>query len=142
MKNKLRIVLDTNILLVSIPTKSPYHWIFEKLIANEFDLFISNEVLMEYEEIISRRFDYLVARDIIKALLILPNVYKISIHYKWNLIKEDEDDNKFVDCAINSNCHLLVTNDKHFKVLSEIEFPKISVMNINEFKQLVESNLS
>lgn len=82
MKSKLRVVLDTNILLVSIPKKSPHHWIFEKLIANEFDLFISNEVLMEYEEIISRRFDFSVARDIIKALLILPNVYKISIYYK------------------------------------------------------------
>ena len=63
------------------------------------------------------------------------NVFKISIYYRWNLIKEDIDDNKFVDCAINSNSHLLVTNDKHFQILKEIDFPKVKVTNIKGFAE-------
>ncbi|HSH52721.1 MAG TPA: putative toxin-antitoxin system toxin component, PIN family [Bacteroidales bacterium] len=133
MKNRLKVVLDTNVLLVSISSKSKYHWIYEKLLAKEFDLFISNEILMEYEEVISHKFNTSVARDVIKALLILPNVSKISIYYNWNLITEDSDDNKFVDCAINSNSHLLVTHDNHFNVLKEIGFPKIQIATIEEF---------
>ena len=133
MKNRLKVVLDTNVLLVSISSKSKYHWIYEKLLAREYDLFISNEILMEYEEVISNKFNESVARDVIKALLILPNVSKISIYYNWNLITEDSDDNKFVDCAINSNSHLLVTHDNHFNVLKEIDFPKIQIANIKEF---------
>lgn len=133
MKNRLKVVLDTNVLLVSISSKSKYHWIYEKLLAKEFDLFISNEILMEYEEVISRKFNISVARDIVKALLILPNVSKISIYYNWNLIAEDSDDNKFVDCAINSNSHLLVTHDNHFNILKEIDFPKIQIASIEEF---------
>ena len=105
---------------MSISSKSKHHWIFEKLLAKEFDLFISNDILTEYEEVISKKFNTSVARDVIKVLLILPNVFKISIYYNWNLIKEDSDDNKFVDCALNSNSHLLVTHDNHFNILKEI----------------------
>ena len=133
MKDRLKVVLDTNVLLVSISSKSKYHWIYEKLLSKEYDLFISNEILMEYEEVIAQKFNSSVARDVIKALLILPNVSRIPIFYKWNLITEDNDDNKFVDCAINSNSHLLVTHDNHFNVLREIDFPKIQIANAEEF---------
>ncbi len=141
MKNRLKVVLDTNVLLVSISSKSKYHWIYEKLISNEYDLYITNEILMEYEEVISKKYNSSVARDVIKALLILPNVYKISIYFNWHLIQEDIDDNKFVDCTINSNSHLLVTNDKHFNVLNEIDFPKVRFINIDSFsKELAKIN--
>jgi putative PIN family toxin of toxin-antitoxin system len=116
MRDRLKVVLDTNVLLVSISSKSKYHWIYDKLVDDEYDLFITNEILMEYEEVISLKYNFSVARDVIKSLLILPNVYKTSIYYNWKLIADDADDNKFVDCVINSNSHLLVTNDKHFQV--------------------------
>lgn len=141
MKDRLKVVLDTNVLLVSISSKSKYHWIYDKLVADEYDLFITNEILMEYEEIISLKYNSSVARDLIKSLLILPNVYKTSIYYNWDLITEDTDDNKFVDCAINSNSHLLVTNDKHFQVLKNIDFPKIGVTSIDDFALQLGKNL-
>lgn len=141
MKDNLKIVLDTNVLLVSMSSKSKYHWIYDKLVSGEYDLFITNEILMEYEEIISQKYNYSVARDVIKVLLILPNVHKTSIFYNWNLISEDSDDNKFVDCAISSNSHILVTNDKHFQVLKKIDFPKIEIANANDFAVLMGINI-
>jgi DUF1016 N-terminal domain len=36
-----------------------------------------------------------------------------------------EDDNKFVDIAIASNADYIITNDKHFKILSKISFTKV-----------------
>ncbi len=51
----MRIVLDTNVLLVSIPKRSPYRIIFDNLLANKFDLVISNEILSEYTEIIAQK---------------------------------------------------------------------------------------
>ena len=140
MKDNLKVVLDTNVLLVSISSKSKYHWIYDKLVSGEYDLFITNDILMEYEEIISQKYNYFVARDVIKVLLILPNVHKTSIFYNWNLISEDNDDNKFVDCAISSNSHILVTNDKHFQVLKKIDFPKIEIANANDFADLMGIN--
>lgn len=48
MKDRLKVVLDTNVLLVSISSKSKYHCIYDKLLSNEYDLFITNEILMKY----------------------------------------------------------------------------------------------
>jgi len=137
MKDRPRIVLDTNVLLVSISSHSKYHWIFQKLLKNDYDLYISNEMLLEYEEIVSVKFNPQVARDVSRALLMLPNVFQVNIYYEWKLIDADPDDNKFVDCAVSANVDYLVTNDKHFSVLKKIEFPKIEVINVSEFKKLL-----
>jgi putative PIN family toxin of toxin-antitoxin system len=137
MNSKPRVVLDTNVLLVSISSRSESHWIFQKLLQEEFEVVISNEIIYEYEEIISEKYSVEVAKNVIRALLLLPNVIKSDIYYKWSLIKTDEDDNKFVDCAVTSNAHFIVTNDKHFKPLKEIDFPSVKVINISEFKEIL-----
>jgi len=61
MDNRLKVILDTNILLVSISSKSKYHWIFSNLLNNKYELYVSNEILLEYEEIISSKYDKEVA---------------------------------------------------------------------------------
>ena len=48
----------------------------------------------------------------------------------FNLITSDPDDNKFVDCAICGQAEYLVSNDKHFKVLNDIQFPSITNVTI------------
>jgi putative PIN family toxin of toxin-antitoxin system len=137
MNNKPKIVLDTNVLLVSISSKSKCHWIFKKLLQEEFELVISNEILMEYEEIIQKKYSVEVAKNVIRTLLLLPNVNKGEVYFKWLLISTDMDDNKFVDCAVASNADFIVTNDKNFKSLKDISFPPIKIMNISEFKKLL-----
>lgn len=134
--NNLRIVLDTNVLLVSISSRSHAHWIFQKLIHGEFDLYITNEMLLEYEEVISEKYNDHVAKDVVRTLLKLPNVYQQIIYYHWNLISEDPDDNKFVDCAVSANAHYLVSHDRDLNVLDKLEFPKVEVVKIDEFKAI------
>lgn len=136
--NKLRIVLDTNVLLVSISSRSHAHWIFQKLLHGEFDLYITNEILMEYEEIISEKYNNRVAKDVVRTLLKLPNVCKQTIYYHWNLISNDPDDNKFVDCAVSANVHYLVSHDRDLNVLRQIAFPKIDVLKIDSFKMIFQ----
>lgn len=138
MKNRrLKIILDTNVLLVSISEYSQYHWLFKALINKEFDVYITNEILTEYEEIISKKISIDTANSVIRTLLELSNVFPTIIYYKTNFITEDPDDNKFVDCAFASNCDLLVTNDKHFNVIKNINFPKINIMKLHEFKKIL-----
>ncbi len=129
----MKVVIDTNVLLVSIPKQSPYRVIFDHLIAKKYDLLISNEVLHEYTEIIARKANPIVANNIAEMLLTLSNVHKHEVYYKWQLIDADKDDNKFVDCAIAGNADFLVSNDRHFNVLKTIEFPKLQVLTISEF---------
>ncbi len=86
MNKKPRLVLDTNILLVSISSRSRYHWIFQGLLQENFELVISNEILMEYDEIISKKFSEEVSRNTIRTLLCLDNVQRSEIYYNWALI--------------------------------------------------------
>jgi putative PIN family toxin of toxin-antitoxin system len=133
----MRVVLDTNILLVSIARKSRYRIIFDSLITRKFDLVISNEILSEYTEIIAQKTNEIIANNIAEMLLTLSNVQKQDVYYKWHLINADEDDNKFVDCAVAGNVDYLISNDKHFNELKAVEFPKLTVLTIDEFMDLL-----
>ena len=68
----------------------------------------------------------------------LPNVEYITNYYKFNLLK-DEDDNKFVDCCISANANFIVTHDSDFNILKKIDFPKVSIKNTSAFFKYVES---
>lgn len=68
-----------------------------------------------------------------------PNTIWITKYYKWNLIESDPDDNKFVDCAIAGNAKYLVSDDKHFRVLKRIDFPKINLLTTEEFNNEIEN---
>jgi putative PIN family toxin of toxin-antitoxin system len=142
MKTNPRFVLDTNILLVSISSKSKYHWIFQGLIRHEFELAITTDILSEYEEIISDKYSTTVAQNVIRTLLLLPNVIQTNVYYKWNLMQNDKDDDKFVDCAIASNADAIITHDNHFNILENIPFPPVKVLDISEFKGLLNKGLT
>ncbi len=58
------------------------------------------------------------------------------------LIPNDPDDNKFVDTAFAFNAHFIVTNDRHFNVLKNIEFPKITVIKVEEFVELLQTQFA
>jgi len=141
MKANLKFVIDTNVLLVSISSKSRYHWIFQGLMNQEFEVAITTDILSEYEEIISDKYSAPVAHNVIRTLLLLPNVLQTNVYYKWNLIQNDKDDDKFVDCAIASNADAIITHDKHFNILKNIPFPYIKIMDIPEFKNILYNHL-
>ena len=128
-----RIVIDTNCLLVILPSQSPYHKIWTEFLDERLEICVSNEVLMEYEEILSEKTSPFFAETIIKTLLNKRNLIRISPVWRFHLITVDPDDNKFVDCAICGQAEYLVSNDKHFTVLRNVEFPYVSLVRIQEF---------
>lgn len=91
------------------------------------------EILEEYIEILQRLTDNETAEYVVKTILNSPFVELITPFYHFNLITVDPDDNKFVDCAISANAHYIVTNDHHYDVLKDIDFPKVNVVNIQQF---------
>ncbi|MFA6402669.1 MAG: putative toxin-antitoxin system toxin component, PIN family [Salinivirgaceae bacterium] len=131
---EVKVVIDTNIFITILGRKSPNRWIFHKIINCELHLCVSSEILFEYEEILTQKTNIDIARNVIDFLLISPNVHLIDIFYYWNLIEADPDDNKFIDCAISSNAYCLVSNDRHFNILKDIDFPKINILRLEEFE--------
>jgi len=135
----IKIVLDTNILIAIIGRKSPFRWIFDDIISGKFILCISNDILLEYQEILARKTNQEIAYNITQFFAVHPFVIKTEIFYQFHLISEDEDDNKFVDCAIAANAVCLVSNDKHFRILKTVEFPQVNILTLTEFTQQFHS---
>ncbi len=133
----LKIVLDTNAILKSISRRSAYAVVMDKLYENAFEVYITNDISLEYEEKITEIFSGETAELIIGAFSLLPNVKKVDVHFHLNLIVADPDDNKFSDCAFAGNVHFLVTDDKHFTILKSISFPSINVITLDQFKELL-----
>lgn len=137
----MRVVLDTNVFLISIPRKSKYRIIFDSLLAKKIQLIITNDILSEYIEIIGEKASPSVAKNVAELLLNLPNVVQAEIFYRWNLIQSDGDDNKFVDAAICANADFIVSNDKHFDVLQKIKFPPVKCLSSQKFIEVLTKTI-
>ena len=132
----MKVVLDTNVLVSALSSRSIYHWLITELFNEKFEVFLTEEILLEYEEILARKYSVTTANNFLAALQLLQTVHFAHVYFRWQLL-QDADDNKFADCAIAANADYLVTNDKHFNTLKQISFPKISVVTIQEFEKII-----
>jgi putative PIN family toxin of toxin-antitoxin system len=138
-RSNLRIVLDTNILVRAVSNRSQTSVIFDALFNNDYVLCVSTEILLEYEEKLTQIYNQEVAELTIGALMLLPNVQRIEIYFDIRLITQDMDDDKFANCAFAANAHYLVSDDRHFRILKKIDFPKLEVIQFQDFKLLLKS---
>ena len=135
----MRIVLDTNCLLASLSKKGAYFNVWKSLQQGKYTLCVSNEILEEYEEILAQNTNSVIASNVIQTLLNAPTVEQIETFYRFNLITQDPDDNKFVDCAFAANAEYLVSNDNHFKVLNHTPFPQLNLVKLADFLPIVST---
>lgn len=128
-----RIVLDTNCLLQALPTRSPYHKIWTGILCGDISLCVNTEILIEYEEILAQKTSKEIAHNVVEAIARLHTTLFQETYIHFGLIEQDVDDNKFVDCAVAADAEYIVTNDTHFNVLKEIDWPKVAILTIQEF---------
>lgn len=135
----IRLVLDTNIIISAFSRKSQYRMVLDRLLAGSYQLCVSNDIMLEYEEKLKEKFNEEVAEIFVATIELLPNAVKVDPHYQFQLIKADPDDNKFVDCAIAANASYLVSNDKHFRILRDIPFPQVQLLSMTELVNLLSN---
>ena len=126
----MRVVIDTNCLMVSIPKIASSRWLFDAILNGTLEMGVTTDILSEYEEIISNFYN---------APKLADNVVRVSPFFFWHLIENDTDDNKFVDCAAACSADYLITEDSHFRVLDDIPFPKVKPITRLHFKLILEA---
>ena len=129
----MRVVLDTNILITILSRRSKYSDILDFFVDEAFIMCVTTEILNEYAEIIERFMGVEHVDYFMEIIDQAQNVEYITTYYRWKLITNDPDDDKFVDCAIACNAQYLVTEDKHFKILAKTPYPKVEIIGIQAF---------
>jgi uncharacterized protein len=138
----MKVVLDTNTLLVSVSTRSPFYPIYKALKEGRYELVVATDILLEYEEVIGDEMGMAVAQNLTSFLSDSPYVLQVTRYYNWYLIKADPDDDKFVDVAIAANADFIVTDDKHFRILKKLPFPKVKVISTEAFLRIITASLN
>jgi len=133
----VKVIIDCNVFVMAISSRSPYHKIISSLRAGVYKLYISTEIYFEIAEKIQEKFTKEVADAFLDALTVSPYVISSEPFYRWNIITADEDDNKYIDCYIKSRADYIVTNDKHFNILKQISFPKVDCITVEEFVEML-----
>ncbi len=133
----MTVVIDCNVFVICLTSRSPYHFIYQTLISGKYELVVSVDILLEYEEILQQKYSLATAKSFISLLKELPNTRDITPYYKWQLIDRDKDDNKYCDCAIAGQADYIVTEDRHFDILKKIPFPELTTINADGFLKII-----
>ena len=133
----MTVVIDCNIFVMCLTSNSPYHIIYKSLINGKFNIAVSNDIILEYEEIIQQKYSIATAKTFVSLLSELPNVTFIHPHFQWQLIESDPEDNKYCDYAIAGQAAYIITQDRHFDILASIPFPSLAVIGIDNFLEML-----
>jgi len=135
----MKVVLDTNVLLVAIGKKSRYRPIWLSFLSGHYQLILSDEILYEYMEVFKEHAVPGAAETILEIFADSPDTIHQVIFYNWNAITADPDDNKFFDAAVAANADYLVTNDSHFNEVKTLSFPKVTIISADAFLNLLST---
>jgi len=118
----MTVCIDTNTL---IQGRNPRHRCFpilEAVVFGRISWAVSNRILMEYQEVLSRTSGPSAWLDLARLMELIEltsgNLARISPHFQFNVISADPDDNAFTDCAIAANADYVITDDAHFLPLT------------------------
>ena len=75
-------------LVSALSTKSIYHWLIDEIFNEKFDVFITEQILFEYEEILARKYSASAANNFIASLKLLPTVHYTHIYFYWRLLQD------------------------------------------------------
>ena len=118
----MTVCIDTNALVQLFGRQAAHPAILNALLAGQLTLALSNEILFEYQEVLTRMLGPEVWPRLTRALEIMERLYaniiRVEPQFRFNAITADADDNKFADCAIAANADYIITEDQHFASLA------------------------
>ena len=117
----MTVCIDTNTLLQGRVPAHRYFPILDGIVAGRLAWAVSNRVLTEYAEILTRMSGpgaWASLSRLIDLIDASGNLISISPHFQFRIIGDDPDDNGFTDCAIAAHADCVITEDRHFAPLA------------------------
>ena len=127
----MRVTVDTNFLISATQWDySVAHKLLKKLILSDVIIFTTQDILDETVEVLERDFEYSKdeSKNIIEKILLFAKL--IEPRQKVKIIKDDPDDNKVIECAVESSSDYIITYDWHLLKLES--YGKIKIVKPEE----------
>lgn len=120
----LKVVLDTNVFIAAyFNRKSASARIIDLCIENKHKLIFSPLLRKEVRLILKNVRAEREFREKIRSLFV--NASKVKPTKKVFTVKEDPEDNKFLECALEGEADYLITSDRHLLEFGEFAQTKI-----------------
>ncbi len=128
-KTKMEISVDTNFLVSATQWDySVAHKLLTKLIEKNTDIFATKDVLQEFSEVLERDFQYS-SEEIAKITeKVMAFITLIKTTSKIEIVKDDPDDNKILECAVDSSSQY-INYHSHFIIHKIIAQAKEAIEN-------------
>ena len=94
-------------------------------------VYISQEILEELKRVLNEDFDEPLDSVQMQIDFVMRFTKLVESSEKLQIIKEDADDNKILECAVACKADFIVTGDNHLLKLRE--FRKIRIVSPKEF---------
>lgn len=132
----IKVVLDTNVVIsgtfwtgksfkiLEMATGGDITMVISKPIIEEYDREIHSDEIVEKTDLNDKARRRAVHRIIQSSVVVEP-----SRHFE--IVEDDPDDDKFIDCAVEGKADYIVSQDKHLFVLEEIK--GIQILKPGEF---------
>ena len=128
----MKVVLDTNVFISGIHWTGASKKILHAWHNKQFELISSIPIIEKITKTLTNFKIPLSAEDILEwEQIIIENAILVEPSEKLDIVKEDHDDNKFLEAAITGNVEYVVTQDKH--LLKIKEFQGIKIVTPEEF---------
>jgi len=136
----VKVVYDTNIIISAIIAKGRPYLLLQLAYNDKVDLFISPDLLKEYEEVIKRPKFKISKADISGTLSLIKTHSKMIIpKMKIGQMPQNQADNKVLEFALSAKADYLITgNKKHFTFS---EFKGTKILNPAEFIEVISKEL-
>ncbi len=135
----MRITLDTNVLISSTFWEGTSDKIMQKTEKKEFELILSKEILEEFAQVLQyKEIQEKIKNKNLEMKRTLEKVTEIATiiepKQRIKIIKEDQDDNKILECAKEGKSEFIITKDNHLLKLKQFE--GIKIITPEEFLKL------
>ena len=135
----MRVVVDTNIFISSFFGGNPRK-IIDLWKKGEISLCLSKDILDEYVDVLDKigLEDERQIEELLSLFAKGINIIFTTKTPKIKVVKEDPDDDKFIECAIALKAEVIITGDKALKAIKE--YLEIKILTPQQFLKTYQSN--
>lgn len=135
-KNLKKVVFDTNVLISAfVFPEGTVRELIDLSIKKKISIYVSNSIIFEYCNVLDSKFNW-TKEEIKENIKFIGKIVEIiDTDIKVDVIKEDETDNKIIECAVAADVNAIISGDKH--LLNIKKYKNIPILKPADFLKKV-----